>query len=340
MCILIHHPKNTVFSSEQIADFYYSNSDGFGAIVKDGATVEVIKSVGTLAEINALYNKEVAGKEAIIHLRMKTHGEINLANCHPYEVIHGLWMAHNGILRQGYNIDPKMSDTWQFIQTHLRPILSRDPSMIHNHGFQALIEDSIGASNKFAFMDEQGAVVIINKDAGIVHNDVWYSNTYAWTPWKFGYGKEPAYQYPQTSTRVWNPKYYGTSPTWKAWDALDVTNDTDLSLPLASEYQVEPAKVKVGIIRPISKNALKHLIKTCYKRVEERGEEGAFDWALDEPKMAARFIYEVAQIQKDQTFSYLDSVDYVINTPADAAAEIIDLWFQHEKKLKSIANIT
>jgi len=39
--------------------------------------------------------------ECIIHYRMKTHGDIDMDNCHPSRVTDDIWMAHNGILSMG-----------------------------------------------------------------------------------------------------------------------------------------------------------------------------------------------------------------------------------------------
>jgi len=101
MCILIHQPKDYCFSSEQLRDFFYKNSDGFGAIVNHGDErgVKVYKSIGGIKEIEDMYYNDVACYEAIIHFRMKTHGHIDLENCHPYEVLPNVYMAHNGILK-------------------------------------------------------------------------------------------------------------------------------------------------------------------------------------------------------------------------------------------------
>ena len=98
MCILIHQPKDGFFSSAQLQDFFSKNRDGFGAIVNRGNEVNIVKMVGTLQQIEDVYYEQVACYEAVIHFRMQTHGEIDLDNCHPYEVTPGIWMAHNGVL--------------------------------------------------------------------------------------------------------------------------------------------------------------------------------------------------------------------------------------------------
>jgi hypothetical protein len=118
---------------------------------------------------------------------MRTHGEINLDNCHPYEVLnraeHGidLWLMHNGILSTGNKANPKMSDTWHYIADYLRPMLAGNPDFAFHPAFEALISDHIGSSNKFVLMDNEGRQVVINESAGVYWGGLWLSNTYAWS---------------------------------------------------------------------------------------------------------------------------------------------------------------
>jgi predicted glutamine amidotransferase len=244
MCILLQHPAGTKFSNDQLADFFSKNSDGFGAIVKQGDSVNVLKSIGDFKEVAALYHSQVAGNEAIIHFRMRTHGDIDISNCHPYEVIPGIWMAHNGVLSTGNKGDDKMSDTWHYIQDYLKPILEKNPELLAEPAFQKLIASHIGASNKFAFMNQKGESFIINKSSGVMHEDVWYSNTYAWSPSRFGYYQSKTYTYPKSSYGLWDDGEYdhskfATSNTWKQWNEIDKRLASEVTkkqqpLPLAA----------------------------------------------------------------------------------------------------------
>lgn len=242
MCILIHQPKDYCFSSEQLRDFFYKNSDGFGAIVNHGDErgVKVYKSVGGIKEIEDMYYNDVACYEAIIHFRMKTHGNIDLENCHPYEVLPNVYMAHNGILSYGNTADPTKSDTWHYIKDFIKPMLELTPDALKNPYIRGYLGAHIGSSNKFGFMDLEGNVAIINRHSGVEHDGVWYSNTYAWTPWKFGYGEPPrAYNYgghtaittaPPSKSTTGNPyhsaspktkNHYGSSKSWQLWNDYD-----------------------------------------------------------------------------------------------------------------------
>lgn len=349
MCILIHHPKDACFSSEQIADFYEKNPDGFGAIIKKSTgTVEVIKSIGTLAEIEDLYYDQVACHEAVIHFRMKTHGEIDIANCHPYEVVPGIWLAHNGVLRTGNSKDPKMSDTWHYIEDFLKPMLQAHPELMNNAGFIKLVGDHIGYSNKFALMNEQGEVAIINKDSGYEFWDlgnkelkVWYSNTYAFNPYKMGFMEYPKYQ-SQAST-YGNTNYYGSSPTWQAWNQYD-KEERQRSLPLSTGKKAGNKKrgrkakgtevVNKGYPKYLSGEALARVIRSSYNAVSIDGYYGAIKWVEDKPMAAMNFLYQI--YNEDPA----DIADLVNNNPEKAADDVLLAWDEIEDELLELAGIT
>jgi hypothetical protein len=157
---------------------------------------------------------------------MRTHGAIDLLNCHPYEVLnraeHGidLWLMHNGILSTGNKANPKMSDTWHYIADYLRPMLAGNPDFAFHPAFKALIEDHIGGSNKFVIMDNEGRQVVINESAGVYWAGLWLSNTYAWDASSSASknrvnskkAKKQAKEIPETRSVYKNP--YGSYHLW------------------------------------------------------------------------------------------------------------------------------
>lgn len=334
MCILIHHPAGSELTDEHFADFYSSNPDGFGAIINNGRKVDVIKRVGTLREIQQLYTKFVKGHDAIIHMRMRTHGDIDLTNCHPYQVIPGLWMSHNGILSTGNSADPSKSDTWHYIKDYLQPLLSRDPDLIHEPAFQTLIERHIGYSNKFGFMSSDGRCVIINRDAGLEHEGVWYSNTYAWTPSKFGY--KPAATY-----------HYGSSPTWAAWNQMDNASQRQLAWgddPVGKTHAKRGKKAKkksttknVDMKAPLGKlstDSLARIIRGLYNEMMTNDYTGVLRWVENNPMKAMHFIKEIFPGYDDKEISDMVNMD-----PAIATECIYDAWDIAEPDLLDLAGI-
>jgi hypothetical protein len=351
MCILIHHPKDACFTSAQLADFYSKNSDGFGAIVKKGNTVEVIKNIGTLSEIEDLYYDQVACHEAVIHFRMKTHGDIDIANCHPYEVVPGIWMAHNGVLRTGNAKDPKMSDTWHYIQDYLKPMLQAHPELMTNQGFIKFVGDHIGTSNKFALMNEAGEVSIINRDAGYDFWDlgnqdltVWYSNTYAFSPYQHGFMSYPKYE-PTTYAKG---NYYGSSPTWQMWDRYD-QEETQGTLGFTPEKTTKKknskgtrAKRKASKAVPkfLTGEALKRVIRSSYNAISFDGYNGALRWVTEKPMMAMNFLYQIFGNEDNEYGTAQEISDFVNFSPEEAADQVLTAWDEIEEDLMELGGIT
>jgi len=189
MCLLITQPSAAPALPEHwLSDFFSYNSDGVGVMYSENGCLITEKILPkTAADFAAFYTQHIAGKNCAFHLRMRTHGDTDLDNCHPYTILnqadHGIDMAlmHNGILSTGNAADKSKSDTWHFIADYLRPLLAKNPDFAFHPAFATLIGDYIGASNKFVIMDGAGRTATINQTAGVFWGGLWLSNTYAWT---------------------------------------------------------------------------------------------------------------------------------------------------------------
>jgi hypothetical protein len=189
MCLLVTQNQNSpALSDDRLADFYSYNSDGVGVMYSEKGMLVIEKALPKNAdEFISFYRSHIQGKDCAYHLRMRTHGEIDLGNCHPYEVLnrseHGLnvWMMHNGILSTGNAKDPKKSDTWHYIVDFLRPMLKDNPAFLFHPSFAEIVSKHIGNSNKLVLMDDSGKTVTINKSEGVYWAGLWLSNEYAWS---------------------------------------------------------------------------------------------------------------------------------------------------------------
>jgi len=322
MCILIKHNANTVFTDELLLDFYSHNSDGFGAVYAEDGKLVVIKTLGKPDEIKAIYQETLKGRECIIHYRMKTHGDIDMDNCHPYKVTDDLWMAHNGILSMGNPIDPKRSDTWHFIEYILKPAMLHNPNIILDPDYQRYIEKMFGATNKFAFLHSSGEVVVLNYDAGVEHQGAWLSNTYAWSAHKHGHGRRAAYA-------GYNSRYdyygdsYGTGYT-----LYPTTKHSSKSLSASSQYDTRGAgygdyddeyevydvngKPKKFNIDKVVKAA-----HNCYRR----GMHQLVDWVVAAPDKAEYLLIESYGEKEEGEMRVLVDSD-----PEEAASWLFDLF--------------
>lgn len=214
MCLLLTQPAGHSFSEDWLADFYASNSDGIGVMYAQNGELIVEKLVPkTFKQLRKFYQRHIAGKACAVHFRMRTHGDIDLDNCHPYQVFgeedgYPLWLMHNGVLSTGNAKDTTKSDTWHYINDIIRPALAGRPQEFMSEWFQQLIEDHIGTSNKFVMVDALGNMQTFNKDSGVMWGDVWMSNTYAWDAAKAGVTKPYNYYGGKT--------YYGSG--YGGWD--------------------------------------------------------------------------------------------------------------------------
>lgn len=197
MCLLIDHPSHVQFDEEDIADFFGHNPDGVGVMYAEknpqtGIDTLYTKKVlpSTAKEAYAFYLENCVGRDCVLHFRLQTHGDIDLINCHPYFVQkekHPIALMHNGILSTGNAADVTKSDTWHYIKDYLEPLLSEYPTLFMKEQFLELLEEHIGAGNKFVLLDAYGNKAIVNAAAFVEYKGAQLSNTYAWSSERGGY---------------------------------------------------------------------------------------------------------------------------------------------------------
>lgn len=187
MCLLVEQNKNTRFSDEFLTGVYTCNSDGLGVMWAENNELHYRKHLPVdAADAISFLRTHAEGKDCCWHARMKTHGNIDFLNCHPYPVFgfneeseHPMLLMHNGVLSSGNSKDVSKSDTWHFINDYLRPLLSLNPEIVHDKLFIEMLGKFIG-DNRFAIMDYTGRHVIVNRSQGVEYEGSWLSNTYAW----------------------------------------------------------------------------------------------------------------------------------------------------------------
>lgn len=188
MCIAIFKPRKTQPDWAAYKRAFKSNPDGWGfAVAKDG---KLITQKGTTS-FNSFKKKfqRYRAYPALVHFRIRTSGDINDKNCHPFSINEDLCVIHNGILDLELNINKKMSDTWHFVTQVLRPMCEGDSNFPWNHGSSFLGEQFLGTGNKMVFLKATGEHTIWNHDKGHVAPDKhWYSN-YSYTNYSRYTGK-------------------------------------------------------------------------------------------------------------------------------------------------------
>lgn len=186
MCLLITGQSAKVRSTlldttGLIADIFSSNPDGLGVMYVNSLGLQRIKSLPKDAVEAREFIERLPDddRQLALHWRWKTHGHIDMENCHPYDIEAGVSaMMHNGVLHTGNKADVTKSDTWHFARGYLA---GSTPDTLHDPNFAFLLGEFIG-DNRFAIMTADGRLTVVNQEQGIEHGDVWFSNTYAWSP--------------------------------------------------------------------------------------------------------------------------------------------------------------
>lgn len=174
---------------------YARNDDGYGFMwVQDNKIHGLKKSGGTIDELYDKY-QELKEFNPFIHLRMRTHGEINDENAHPYFCGYGIWLMHNGVIHHSsIKQQDKKSDTWQFVDNVLNPLFknSKNPhQLIRSDMFRNVVEHFLGSGNRVVIGDRGGFVLMNEKTWYTVPEyvpgigGILVSNSYAWSPENF-----------------------------------------------------------------------------------------------------------------------------------------------------------
>lgn len=179
MCIAIVQRSATPIPRERMEICWKRNSDGGGIGWRDSkGKLHIYKSLDKEKFFNRYYKlcaDESVQYPMLVHMRVKTSGPIDLANCHPFWVNKTMLFMHNGTIR---NVKPTadMSDTRVFNEEILKPLVSSWKGFMHNEAIQKLIKEFI-TNSRVITLDSKGRCVIVNEASGHEEEDGnWYSN--------------------------------------------------------------------------------------------------------------------------------------------------------------------
>jgi len=174
MCIAIYKPEEKIISKATLQECYSSNPDGAGFMFADDKQLNIEKGFFSFDSFYNAYKKH-QNKKVVIHFRIKTHGEINKTNCHPFAVNNSLAFVHNGII-SGLDGDKTLSDTIHFNEQILQPLVNKWGNLaLFQDPMINLLETRIGYS-KLIFLDRHGNHKIMNEHKGEWDDGIWYSN--------------------------------------------------------------------------------------------------------------------------------------------------------------------
>jgi predicted glutamine amidotransferase len=176
MCIIAVKPEKIQFTKQQCKIMWRANPHGAGLMYATGKRVEIVKGLMTFDDFWSAYNEAGPLRKMVIHFRIKTHGDVNPENTHPFWVVKNKFaLVHNGVIRPLINETSAMeSDTAVFArklgENYADPMYALTSPFIRE-----TFESYIGYS-KVVFMNAKGETTILNEKMGTWHKNVWYSN--------------------------------------------------------------------------------------------------------------------------------------------------------------------
>ena len=242
MCIAILN-KSAVLSRESLQNCWDSNSHGAGILYTHGQELLVYKQLRHFEDYYQNYQqlRSETSLPMLLHFRIKTSGETNELNCHPFLVPDSGWgLVHNGMLDSPTTATH--SDTWHFANYYATQF--RDPS---HPAARHLMQDFCGSYNKLLFLHASGEFFLINEKAGHWDKagDTWYSNdSYQDNRWSY----HGAHKYERGSRLSLNvvPAPGGSGlrryQQYDDWTAADTQLDADFRRRL-DEYDDRPATI-------------------------------------------------------------------------------------------------
>lgn len=200
MCLIIRCETDKPISKLLLANMQKRNDDGFGFMFIKDNKIKTYKDHSS--DFEKLWEKYEEFKEfnPFIHLRYKTHGEIDWTNTHPYNCGHGIYLMHNGVINVDDSTDKSKSDTWHYIDQLIKPLIEIVPNpheLIRSKKFKKIMEQQLGSNNRMVFGDRGGFVAFGEKNWHKITNektgckDMWVSNTYAWDAYSFDPDPKP-----------------------------------------------------------------------------------------------------------------------------------------------------
>lgn len=178
MCLIIHKPRGIEIPADLLEAAVSLNRDGWGLMgfSKDGDLLVERHAKVDLQQILATERK-LRDSEYVLHLRKRTRGAADVDNAHPFKIIDGVYMMHNGTIKLDTRV-AGMSDSWHFVSEILRPLAQRRQGVLLDNAFHRLLEIALKPENKLALLDyPERRIILINQAHGAELDGLWLSST-------------------------------------------------------------------------------------------------------------------------------------------------------------------
>jgi predicted glutamine amidotransferase len=176
MCIAILKTKNGTITDAELKNSFENNSDGAGIAYTKNNELRIVKGIFDVETFikTVRQAEKLADNNMLIHCRIGTSGLNDKENTHPFVINNNICLIHNGVLHIDVPKGSKINDTQIFINKYMKGI--KNDTIMKNHTFHNILEEMIGASNKFVILNNKGEFKIINEKAGNWENGCWFSN--------------------------------------------------------------------------------------------------------------------------------------------------------------------
>lgn len=178
MCLIIHKPAGLPIAHDLLEAALAFNQDGFGLMGFAPSGHFVLRREPTIS-LQDLFDAERQHREAelVLHLRLRTRGDAEEHNTHPFRVTDHAYLMHNGTLRLPTRVAGR-SDTWHFVQDVLRPLAQRRSGVLFDPAFLQLVQMALRPENKVVLLDAaHRRIEILNREHGAELDGLWLSST-------------------------------------------------------------------------------------------------------------------------------------------------------------------
>lgn len=210
MCVIVHIGAKKSISRQLLQNCYDNNAHGWGIMWAHNDKLTLVKDVSSFTAFYNIWRDVPRDAERAVHFRIRTAGEINKANCHPFSLNDNLALMHNGMITTNMIAD-KMSDTFNYCEYELKPVIAGWPGCIDSKEFEKLVEEATGYS-KLLFMSSSGKVMRVRPNMWTERNGNFFSNAHSLET-KYIYNRSTSYN----PDNKWEGHNYGR------YDDLDST---------------------------------------------------------------------------------------------------------------------
>lgn len=202
MCLIIHKPAGVAIPADLLAAALELNRDGWGAMgFDDLGQLLLEKQAEPDLEAIVAFERRHREHEFVLHLRRRTRGGGGIENVHPFRVVPGMHLMHNGTLPLEVK-QAGRSDTWHLVAEILRPLAQRHRKLLSDPAFLQFLELGLKPENKLAILHEATReIVLVNWQHGAEFDGLWLSST-RW----IDRGRFPLAHAPQAQERVYSSR--------------------------------------------------------------------------------------------------------------------------------------